>query len=59
MDRKNVIELIVKQYRSFGAADREAILRESLRWMSDMNLIGLATEIGIDLTAGPAVSLRS
>lgn len=51
MDRKTVIELIVKEFRTFGPKDKEAMFVESLRWMSDMNLIGFATEIGIDLTA--------
>jgi hypothetical protein len=51
MDRKLVIDLIVKEYRTFGKPDQEAMFRESLKWISDMNLLGFATELGIDLTA--------
>lgn len=50
MDRKLVIEQIVKEYRSFGPADKEQLVLESLKRMGDLNLLAFATELGIDLT---------
>lgn len=51
MDRKIVMDLIVKAYRAFAPADQEAAFRESLKKMGDMNLYAFAIEMGIDLEA--------